>query len=378
VLDRRWVPWLYVVTLLAGCPRMTVVSLDGVDGGGDAGEDAGSPDGSLPDGSLPDGSLPDGSLPDGSLPDGSLPDGSLPDGSLPDGSLPDGSLPDGSLPDGSFPDGSLPDGSLPDAGPPGDSDGDGIPDEYDPFPMDPDFPGVVSPDFVYANTSGALFTLNPATREVVRVGPFVSESGISVSDIAINRYGVLFATTSGSLFACRPDTARCRFVGAIWGGGFIGFGAMRGLTFLPPGSFGKPKEILAGFPEYSGPGTWHEVVLGGAPSPELGDLGADTVRAGDGVYVDGMGLFAATVRRDLGNGNVIVECDPGTGAITRDVVIAVGYTDIAGLAGTRTKLYAFNGGGQILEVDPKTDTYEEIAATAYTWRGAASSSGPLK
>jgi hypothetical protein len=357
VLDRRWVTWLFVVTLLAGCPRMTIVSLEDADGGHDAGEDAGSLDGSLPDGSLPDGSLPDGSLPDGSLPDGSLPDGSLPDGSLPDG-------------------------SLPDAGPPGDSDGDGIPDEYDPFPMDPDFPGVVSPDFVYANTSGALFTLRPATREVVRIGPFISETGtMAVSDIAINGFGVLFATTLGSIFACRPDTAECRFVGSYEdGGGFIGSTTtIVGLTFLPPGTFGKPSELLAGFfGTTSRRGVWYEIVIGGTALAALGNLGADTLSVGDAIFVEGMGLFAATVRRDLGNGNVIVECDPGTGAITRDVVIAVGYTDIAGLAGTRTKLYAFNGGGQILEVDPKTDTYEEIAATAYTWRGAASSSGPLK
>lgn len=92
-----------------------------------------------------------------------------------------------------------------------DRDGDGIADAWDPFPDDRDRPGRVAMDTVYANTATDLYRVDAQGQRATRVGRFTFSDGRarSVTDIAADPWGVLWAVSFDAVMVCHPDTARC-------------------------------------------------------------------------------------------------------------------------------------------------------------------------
>ena len=111
-----------------------------------------------------------------------------------------------------------------------DCDGDGVPDADDPVPDDPGGPGPVEVSRMYFNTPEALFRFDPATNTLERIGPFVLDDGsaASVTDIAIDRFGLLYAVSTGTLYVCDPVTVVCTPLGseAADSAGFTPFGVL--------------------------------------------------------------------------------------------------------------------------------------------------------
>jgi len=92
-----------------------------------------------------------------------------------------------------------------------DRDGDGIADRYDPFPDDAERPGRADPDTIYANTSAELYRIDDGGKSIRRIGPFSFSDGLarSVTDIAVDPWGVMWASSFDAIMVCDPHVARC-------------------------------------------------------------------------------------------------------------------------------------------------------------------------
>ena len=239
-----------------------------------------------------------------------------------------------------------------------DQDDDGIPDVRDLFPRDRDRPGTASSDTVYAHTSTALYAFDVGTSRISAIGTFrFDRRAGSVTDLAIDRYGVLYANTFNDLFICHPQTAACWHLGRL-------AGEYNGLTFIPPDGPGQLESLVG----ISNAGTWTE--YRGVPfalQPSTRGAYAGATSSGDAFYIEGTGLFAAV--DGLSPSTSIVETDD-RGGILRTVVHLSGISGVYGLAGWNGVIYAFASNGDVLSVDPTTGARTRVATQAVSWWGA--------
>ncbi|MCB9675800.1 MAG: thrombospondin type 3 repeat-containing protein [Alphaproteobacteria bacterium] len=241
-----------------------------------------------------------------------------------------------------------------------DVDGDQIPDTYDLFPTDGTRPGTSLPGSAYAHTATDLYRFDVNTNGIELVGAAV-ENGVAVgtlTDIAIDRYGVLYAITFDDLYVCHPQTAECWYLGDLPA-------SSNGLTFLPAGTLLPNSDALVGIAQ---DGTWSQLTVAGATvtATTIGAYGGGWGSSGDVFSILGTGTFGAV---DQGGDVVIVESDPATGAITRQVA-SVPYTEVYGLAGWEDAIFAFDASGDVLSIDPVTGAWAVVNAYGVEWYGA--------
>jgi hypothetical protein len=244
-----------------------------------------------------------------------------------------------------------------------DTDEDGIPDDDDPFPMDPDLPGKAQGGFVYAHTSSQLYTMDVFNYDVALIGNFsFNQSAGQVTDLAIDRWGVVYVITFNDLFVCHPQTADCYYLGDLPQ-------SFNGLTMVPPGVLDPDDDTLIGI---ANSGAWYKMTLIGQQVQlmQIGQYGGNMTSAGDVFSIDGEGTFGAVNKPGVNNGNVIVESDPLSGMVIAELATAVGYTTIYGLAGWEGIIFAFNSGGEIVSIDPADGTVTLIKDTPQSWWGA--------
>ncbi|MCA9636039.1 MAG: hypothetical protein KC420_08420 [Myxococcales bacterium] len=245
-----------------------------------------------------------------------------------------------------------------------DTDKDGIPDADDPFPMDGNLPGKAEGNLVYAHTSSNLFTMGVADPyPITAIGKFTfNQSPGSVTDIALDRWGVLYAITFNDLFVCHPMTAACYYLADLPS-------SYNGLTMIPPGLLDPDDDILVGI---ANSGTWlrFNIVGNQVQTQVLGQYGPGYTSAGDVFSIQGVGTFGATNKSGVGNATVIVDANPMTGAVIKDLAALQGYPAVYGLAGWEGKIFAFNAGGQVIEVNPMDNSYKVIKTTNNAWWGA--------
>ena len=249
-----------------------------------------------------------------------------------------------------------------------DADFDGIPDEWDPAPMDANWPGRSLPDTVYAHTSTELFSLNVKTLQLESVANFSFDQNDTlheVTDIAIDRSGVLWAISFGYLWICHPRLGTCRDQGALPTANF------NGLTFLPGEIVNAQRDILVGI-ETTGEWRRLDPANGIVDSQFLGSYPVER-SSGDVFSIDGVGTYAAVIRDGVED-NVLISVNPGNPAIIEDVVTLTGYNQVYGLAGWQGQLFAFDGSGAILRVDLNTNQVTEVGSQDEVWWGAGVSS----
>ena len=247
-----------------------------------------------------------------------------------------------------------------------DSDLDGIPNEWDPEPDDVNWPGKSLPDTVYAHTSSELFALDVKSFVLQSVGTFTFDVvGLNeVTDIAIDRAGVLWATTFQRLWICHPRTGECRDQGSLPA-------QYNGLTFLPGGLFMEQRDVLVGI-ELSG--NWRRLSLNGGrvDSTLLGSY-PNATSTGDAFSIENVGTFAAISRIGV-SGTIIVRVDPTNPSMLEDLVTLTNYPTVYGLAGWQGALFAFDASGAVVQINPETGEYEEIINQGDSWWGAGVSS----
>lgn len=253
----------------------------------------------------------------------------------------------------------------------GDRDGDGFTNDDDPWPDEGLWPGRATNEDIYVNTSGELWRFNVATQRLLKVGDFsFDQNGSSVTDLAIDSTGVLYAISFSDLFACRPDTARCRWLGALPG-------SSNGLTFVPPGTLQSTVDTMVG----TGGRDWYRVNRRGSAVTfvQLGryetSCASCSTACGDAFSVQGVGTFASVYDRGDTAYSTIVKVDPLTGNI-QDRVVRLdqggGHSRVYGLAGwTDGFVYAFDESGDVLKVDVAAKTYTKLTGSSKAWWGAA-------
>ncbi len=239
---------------------------------------------------------------------------------------------------------------------PVDADKDGIPDHADPFPDDPDRPGRTKPGQLYANTASELFEISGGGRDARAVGRFSFADGRArqVTDIAIDRYGVMYAISFDALLVCDPSTARCETL----------FGLLDSHNALAvvPGGDEVPDRLVAA--TTAGGVRWMDREKGpepllALPGPSSGDLFA---------YSSNRIVAARDTGAALPDRLDEFSAAPPSILRGRD---APGMT-IYGLARCGADIYAFDENGTI-HLSPGGGSFVRAASTVHPWWGAACS-----
>jgi len=240
-----------------------------------------------------------------------------------------------------------------------DCDGDGIPDADDPVPGDPDGPGPARADVIYVNTPDSLYMFDPKTLAFEAVGPFVL-NGIplnAVVDIAIDRFGLLYALTSSSLYACDPTTVACWYVADT---------TANSAGFVPAGVADPIDDVLV-VVEGS---TVVQIALRGnsAERIEIGSLGGYSSSGDVAHLADGRTLLTSPSAGD----NIVIAFDPATANVLEVVGTVAGSTAAWGLASFDGRVFVFDDSGSIFEFDPTTAATTALPNTGAQLWGAAS------
>ena len=144
----------------------------------------------------------------------------------------------------------------------------------------PDIPPLLDDVRVFAHTADTLYSIDPRSFTVTRVGDFIWPDGPSqMTDLAINATGQAWGITFSSLYRVDLATARCTFVAPFAGAQF------NGLSFIPGGEL-EPGEVLVAANRN---GAYVRVDPATGAIRQLGLYGADTGSSGDIVSVAGGG-----------------------------------------------------------------------------------------
>jgi len=251
-----------------------------------------------------------------------------------------------------------------------DRDGDNVPDVADPFPGDAARPGVVNARTVYAHTATELYFLEVKTADVQLVGAFdfpSSATSTEMTDIAIDRYGVLYGISFEDVFAVNPQTAECWRLASLPQ-------EFNGLTLIPREELGTSEDALIGI---GVDGLWWRLTLvAGLPGTgsrievtHFGGYGTSWDSSGDAFSIAGIGTFAS-VDTASADRDVLVKLDPTTGAVVAEVAPIGSYTRVWGLAGWTDKVFAFDEGGMVLVLDLTTGAILSEKDMNLPWWGA--------
>ncbi len=250
----------------------------------------------------------------------------------------------------------------------GDSDNDKVPDDADLWPDDPDRPGTVRPNTIYAHTSSTLFHLGVKQLEVYEVGDFVWPGNTvgapeEMTDIAIDRYGVLYGISFDNFYTCHPDTAVCTLLAPLPGNS-----QFNGLTLIPKGAIHPDRDTLIGV---GNDGSWWQLELDGTQllATYRGEYGSSWESSGDAFSISGEGTFAA-IDQGQNSQDTLAEINPKTGEIIRNIATLQGFPDVFGLAGWANQAFAFDDSGSILVIDIALGAITATKPTPHQWWGA--------
>lgn len=246
----------------------------------------------------------------------------------------------------------------------GDRDGDLVPDYADPWPDDGTRPGVALANTVYAHTASRLYRLGIKDYSVHEVGPFAFPADAvskQMTDIAIDRYGVMYAISFSDVFICHPTTGACDKLADLPS-------EFNGLTLIPRGVLGEEADALVGIDQAGG--YWKLALVNGRiQSTFLGKHGGSYTSSGDVFSIEGVGTFGS-VKRGGSTWDLLVELDPATGAVLSEVRTFNGYRGVWGLAGWAEQAFAFDEKGDILVIDLATGDVERTIKSGRAWWGA--------
>ncbi|MBK9002021.1 MAG: hypothetical protein IPM35_40365 [Myxococcales bacterium] len=244
-----------------------------------------------------------------------------------------------------------------------DSDKDGVPDVADPFPNDATKPKIAMANVVYPHTSSKLFTMDVTSYAITEIGNFKGSgySG-SMTDLAVDQWGVLYGVTFNDLYTCDADTATCYPLATLPQ-------SFNGLTMLPPGTHHPYLDTLVAI---ANSGAWYKVTLSGSGTAQLtslGSYGTGYSSSGDAFSIEGVGTYGSVDKTGVAS-DVIVSVDPLTGKVTGEVGTVTGYSSLYGLAGWQGKVFGFDASGAVLEIDIKTGATTLLKTTGNSWWGA--------
>ena len=219
---------------------------------------------------------------------------------------------------------------------------------------------------LYAQTSNTLYRLDAALNAFTLVGKFTFDKNSgSITDIALDQYGKLFAITNHDVFICAAGTAACKWLAAL-----PGTGTFNGMTFVPKGTI-TANETLIGI---GTDGSWNQIDVTGATATvtKLGSYGGSWLSSGDAFSVEGIGTYA-TLKTATSKTDTLAKVDPANGKIL-SIVGDTGVNQLFGLAWWNGVFYGVSNDGNIYTLDTTTGAATKVTGistpTGVKWWGA--------
>jgi hypothetical protein len=228
-----------------------------------------------------------------------------------------------------------------------------------------DLPDPPENSAVYAHSSSTLYRVDPVSFEVTEVGPFVWPGfAESMTDIAIDKDGLMIGISYGSVFRVDSGNANCTLLSNNLQGMF------NGLSFVPAGQVGFPEgpDVLVG--SRNTDGVIHSIDPNTGAVTPVGDMGGDWVSSGDIVSIHGFGTVA-TVTTGTGLGSdVLARLEAGTFAAT-PIGTDTGYGDLWGVGFWGGDVFGFSEDGSFVIINTMTGTATPVETSIPRWWGAA-------
>jgi len=280
----------------------------------------------------------------------------------------DGVASDATVADTLAPDGALVDQSAAADAPGADADWgellDPIQDTSDVLAPDVAAPPAGAVGNLYAHTSDTLYRLDLKAGAFVKVGYFSFDKNPgSVTDIALDSSGKLFAVTFDDVFECSVNKASCAWLSSLPN-------SFNGLTFVAKGVVDPNGESLIGI---STSGSWNQIIVTGktAKIVYLGQYGGGWSSSGDSFSVDGIGTYATV--KGMSSSDSLVQVDPKNGKVLK-VIGATGVSELYGLAWWNGVFYGFSADGNAYTLDVATGKAKVVAGikvpSGVAWWGA--------
>lgn len=216
--------------------------------------------------------------------------------------------------------------------------------------------------FVYAHTSSQLYKVDPDSLAVMPVGNFTFAGGGSdqITDIAIDKTGLMIGISFTSVYRIDPATAACTRLSQDLAASF------NGLSFVPASELGQSgPDVLVATRNASGVVSRIDPMTGQVT--QVGNMG-NFSSSGDLVSVAGFGTMQTA---DNGaSPDRLVRLAPNTFAAT-PIGTNIGYGDIWGIAYWKDKIFGFTEAGQFITIDPATGAGTLVQGNGPRWWGAA-------
>jgi hypothetical protein len=187
---------------------------------------------------------------------------------------------------------------------------------------------------VFGESADTLYRLDPDTKQVTVVGPFVGCDG--VLDIALDKDGLeIIATTFDGIYRVDKTTAACTLISS---GSYP-----NSLSFVPAGTVDPNAEALVGY-NFS---TYVRIdPTSGVVSP-IGGLSGGLASSGDIVSVkDGKTFLTVT---GPSCDDCLVEVNPATGDVIKNWG-GLGFDNVFGIAFWAGSVYGFTSHGELFEI----------------------------
>jgi hypothetical protein len=216
---------------------------------------------------------------------------------------------------------------------------------------------------IYAHSRDTLYSFNAFTNSVVTIGVFTLASGDTppnMVDLAVNRDGRLFTSSSHTLYSVDPATARLTPIADF----DVTDASFYALTFVTQGEIHPDRETLVGA---TNDGDYYEIDPATAHTTRLGSYPDGWLSSGDLVSIEGLGTYA-TIKHDGDTHDTLAHITFGASSSTIRVIgpIVEGgtdYTMIFGLGYWGRALYGFSDAGQLIEIDRDTGAGRLVSAS---------------
>jgi len=216
--------------------------------------------------------------------------------------------------------------------------------------------------FVYAHTSSQLYRVDPDTLGVQLVGAFTFGGGGSdqITDLAIDKTGLMIGISFTSVYRIDPSTAACTRLSQDLTGTF------NGLSFVPASEIGQTgADILVATRNSNGVVSRVDPMTG--QTSQIGNMGSFS-SSGDLVSIAGFGTVQTA---DNGTSpDRLVRLAPSTFAATA-IGNTIGFGDIWGIAYWKNKIFGVTEAGEFITIDPSTGAGTLVQGNGPRWWGAA-------
>jgi predicted small lipoprotein YifL len=238
------------------------------------------------------------------------------------------------------------------------------PPPLDVRPVDGDTPGTV---LVYAHSDDTLYTVDPTSRMVQRIGMFqfpMDGNMHSMTDLAVDAMGRITGVTEDALYTIDPLTARCTLIRAL---PVADRRVFVGLTWLPAGVLDAGAEVLLGG---ATDGSLWRINATTGQTARVGMLPSGWGISGDLVSIRGAATYA-TVRRTTGTSttDTLVTLTFGSSVQMRTIG-EVGFRSLYGLGYWRQTLYGFTRAGELISIAASTGRGTRVSMPAMQFSGA--------